>query len=122
MAIKSNRTRRMPPEVKAAYGEIEQGVKHLGKSIAEIRQGLRRAERNIQADARARIRTLRQEAKTQLAGLQTQQREVTRTLRQLASAAEGSWEDVKRSADTVLDQARTVASAVIERFRGALGR
>ena len=50
-------------EKRAAYGEIKQGAKHLEKSIGEIRKGLRKAERQIEADARARVRELRTDAR-----------------------------------------------------------
>jgi hypothetical protein len=60
------RSVKMSAQVKAAYGEVQGGVKSLGKAITEIQQGLRRAERKIEADARARIRALRQDAKAQL--------------------------------------------------------
>jgi predicted negative regulator of RcsB-dependent stress response len=116
------RSRKMSPEVKAAYAQVEAGVRSLGKSIAEIQQGFRKAERKIEADARSRIRELRQEAKTQLAGLQSKQHEVAKTLRSLGTAAEGSWQDVKATADTVLAEAKTAAASVVERFRNALGR
>ena len=99
MASRSKTMRSMPPEVKAAYAEVEKGVKHLGKAMSEVQQGLRRAERKIEADARLRIRTLRS----------------------LATAAEGSFQDVKRSADTLLAEARTTAASVVERLRSALG-
>lgn len=122
MATRSKTMRRMPPEVKAAYSEVEKGVKHLGKAMSEVQQGLRRAEKKIEADARARIRALRQDARMQLAGLKTQRREVSRTLRSLATAAEGSFQDVKRSADVLLAEARTTAASVVERLRGALGK
>jgi hypothetical protein len=111
----------MPPEVKAAYANVESGVKNLGKSIAEIQHGLRRAERQIEAEARARIRALRQDAREQLTGLQAKRREVTQTLGRIASAAEGSWQDLKQSADTILAEGRTMASSVIDRFRNAIG-
>ena len=68
------RSVKMPPEVKAAYGEIQGGVKDLGKAINEIQQGVRRAERKIEADARARVRALRQEAKVQLGTLRAKER------------------------------------------------
>ena len=111
----------LPPEVKAAYSEIEGGVRSLGKSMTEIQQGLQRAERRIEADARARIAALRRDAKTQLSGLRSREREVARTLKGLSVAAEGSWQDLKQTADTILTEARTAAASVIERFRAALG-
>jgi hypothetical protein len=112
---------KMLPEVKAAYAEIEGGVRSLGKSIAEIRQDLRKAERKIEADARTRIRALRADAKTPLKALQSREREVSRTLKSFAAAAEGSWHEVKQSADAILADARATAASVIERFRHALG-
>ena len=45
---------------------------------------------------------------------------MTRTLRSLGSAAEGSWQDVKQSADVMLAEGKSVAASVIERFRNAL--
>jgi ElaB/YqjD/DUF883 family membrane-anchored ribosome-binding protein len=117
-----SRTRKMSPEVKAAYAHVERGVRGLGKSIEDIQRGLREAERKIEADARARIRDLRKEARAQVAALQTRRAEVSKTLRSLASAAGGSWEDVKESADTMLAEGRAAAASVVERFRSALGR
>ena len=111
----------MSPEVKEAYVQLQSGVKSLGKSIAEIRQGLRKAERKIEADARARIRALRQDSRAQLAALKSRRRDITQTLKRLTAAAGGSWEDIKQSADAALADARTTAASVIERFRSALG-
>jgi hypothetical protein len=125
MMAATRRTKRtgstMPPEVKAAYKEIDGGVRRLAKSIAEIEHAVRKAERKIEADAHARIRTLRQEAKAQLNSLQARRREVSRTLKSLAVVAEGSWREVKESADSILAEARATAASVIERFRNALG-
>ena len=112
---------KMSPEIKEAYMQLQSGAKSLGKSIAEIQQGLRKAERKIEADARARIRGLRQDARTQLAALKSRRRDVAQTLKRLGAAAGGSWEDVKQSADAALADARTTAASVIERFRNALG-
>jgi len=98
---------RMPPEVKTAYGEIQGGLKSLGKAITEIQQGLRKAERKIEADARARIRALRHEAKVQLATLRAREREASQGLRELQGAAEGSWRDVKQTADGLVPFRRT---------------
>ena len=111
---------RMSPEVKATYAHIQSGVRSLGQSIEEIRRGLRKAERKIESDARARIRLLRKDARAQMAALQSRRQEVSRTLRSLATAAGGSWEDVKRTADSVLAEGKAGASSVIERFRNAL--
>ena len=52
---------KMSPEVKRAYAQVEKGVRGIGKSIADIQQGLRKAERKVETDARARIRGLRDE-------------------------------------------------------------
>lgn len=111
----------VPPEVRAAYREIDKGVRQLARSITEVQSGLRQAERRIEADARARIRELRKEARTQLAVLQERRREATKMLKGLSGAAEGSWRDVKEAGDRVLADARGVASAIIERFRRAIG-
>ena len=46
---------------------------------------------------------------------------MAKTLKSLRAAAEGSWREVKESADAVLADARATASSVIERFRIALG-
>lgn len=120
-----NRSKRpdstMAPEIKEAYAQVQSGVRSLGKSIAEIQQGLRKAERKIEADARARIRALRQDARAQLAVLESRRRDVTQTLKRLAAAAGGSWRDIKESADAALADARTTAASVLERFRNALG-
>lgn len=119
---RTKRTRsKLPLEVRAAYTEIEGGVRSLGRSIAEIRFCLRKAERKIEADARARIRALRQEARAQLDNLRSREREASRTLERLAAAAGGSWREVKQSADAILADAGAVAASVVERFRTALG-
>jgi hypothetical protein len=110
----------MPREVRAAYGEIQKGVAHLDGSIAEIRTGLRRAERKIEMDARRRISDLRKEARAQMRALQGKQREASRTLKKLSAAAGESWREVKRSADSILSDARATAATVAQRFRTAL--
>src|SRR5574341_1478594 len=102
----------MSREAQAAYGEIQKGVKHLEQSITEIRQGLRKAEQRIEADARLRIRELRKEAGSQLKVLQSKQHEAARTLKKLSAAAGESWRDVKKSADSVLADARAAAASV----------
>jgi hypothetical protein len=112
---------KLPPEVKAAYAELEGGVRGLTKSIGEVRSLLRKAERKIEDDARARVRALRQDAKTQLKSLQSRQHEVARMLKNLVVAAEGSWRDVKQSADSILADTRATAASMVERFRRALG-
>lgn len=110
----------MSPEAKRAYTQVADGLRSLGKSITELQQTLRQAERRIEADARSRILALRREATTQLRALQTRQRELTRVLRNLTAAAEGSWGEIKQAADVMLAEARHTASAIIERVRAAL--
>jgi hypothetical protein len=119
---RSQRKATMSPEMKTAYAQLEAGVRGLGRSMAEIQQGLRKAERKIEADARARIRALRQEAKQELGVLASRRRDATRMLHAFRTAAEGSWRDVKQSADAILSEARTTAASVIERFRRAFDR
>ena len=108
-------------EARAAYAEIQRGVKDLEKSMAEIQRGLRKAEQKIAADARLRIRELRKDANAQLGVLKTKQREAAHTLKKLSTAAGESWQDIKRSADSFLGDARATAASVVERFRSAFG-
>lgn len=110
----------MSREAQAAYGEIQLGVKHLERSIAEIQHGLRQAEQKIEADARARIRELRKDSLAQLSVLKSKQREAARTLKSLGAVAGESWQTIKLSADSILADARTTAGSVVERFRDAL--
>lgn len=110
----------MSQEARAAYREIRKGLDHLARSIKQIRIGLRKTERRIEADARRRIRALRAEAGAQLAVLQSRQREVARRLRRLAGAAGGSWQEIKRAVDRALADARTVAQSVATHFQEAL--
>jgi hypothetical protein len=111
----------MSREARALYAEVQQGVKHLETSIAEIQQGLRKAEHKLEADARARIRQLRKDARTHLSVLKSKQREAAGALKRASTAAGGSWEDVKHSVDSVLADARATATGVVKRFRDALG-
>jgi len=111
----------MPREARALYAEIERGVKHLEKSIGEIQRGLRAAEQKLEADARARIRALRKDARTQVSVLKSKRREAATVLKRVSSAASGSWDDVKRSVDSVLADTRATAIAVVDRFRSAFG-
>jgi hypothetical protein len=110
------------PEKRAAHDEIKRGVKHLEKSIGEIQKGLRKAERQIEADARARVRALRKDARAQLAAVKGRHREVVRTLQKVSAAAEGSWQQVKQSADVILAEAVGGAASIVERLRKALPR
>jgi hypothetical protein len=96
-------------------------VRHLDKSIGEIERGVRKAEHKLEVDARARIRDLRKDARTQLRVLKSKQREAAGALKLVAPAAGGAWEDIKRTVDTVLVDARTTAAAAVNRFRSAFG-
>jgi len=110
------------PEARAAYGEIQAGLRNLGKSIGEIQRGLRAAERQIQADARKRIAELRREGRAQLVALNLKGREVATTLKQASPLAETSWDDIKQSADAVLGDARAAATSFASRIRDAITR
>jgi hypothetical protein len=121
-AGKPARRKPMPREVRAAVSEMRKGVAHLDSSIADLRSGLMRAERTIEADARRRIRALRAEGRTQLKELQGKQREVGHLLKRLSVAAGESWRDLKRGGDTMLADARRTAAAVGKRFRLAMQR
>lgn len=113
---------KMSPAGKAAYGDIKLGIQHVEKSIGEIQKGLRRAEKAIEADAKARVRQLRKDANAQLASIKGKRREAARLLKNLTAAAEGSWQDVKQSADQVIAEARATASSIADRLRTALQR
>jgi hypothetical protein len=113
---KASRARR------AARDEIKRGMKHLEKSIGEIQQGLRDAERQIEAEARTRIRALQRDARTQLAAVKGRHREVVRTLEKLSTSAEGTWQQVKESADVILADAVKSATSLVKRLKKALPR
>src|SRR5262249_2313195 len=68
-------------EAKVAYAEIQKALIQLKRSAAEIHRSLRKAEQRIEADARARIRDLRKEARTQLAVVQSKRQEAARSLK-----------------------------------------
>ena len=120
--VKKRRGSVMSPAEKDAYTEIKQGIKRVEKSIGDVQKGLRHAEKAIEADAKARVRALRKEAKTQIASLKAKRREAARLMQNLSAAAEGSWQDVKQSADQVLADARATATGIVERIRAALAR
>ncbi len=102
--------------------DVEKCVDRLARSTAEIEVAIRRAEGNIEAHARERIHALRNEARRQLAVLRGHQREASRLLWQLSTAAEGSWDDLKRAAERKLTQARAVVDSMLERFGRAVPR
>jgi hypothetical protein len=108
-------------EARAMYAEIQQGVRHLEKSIGEIQRDLRKAEHKLEADARARIRELRTDARTHLSVLRSKQREAAGTLKRASTDAAGSWADIKRTVDSVLVEARATAAAAVQRLRSAFG-
>jgi septal ring factor EnvC (AmiA/AmiB activator) len=112
----------IPPEAKAAYGEMQKGLRQLARSIGDVQKSLRQAERRIEADARTRIKELRKEANAQIAMLRERQREASGVLRRLSGAAGDSWRDIKDAGDRTLGEARAAASAIVERFRHALER
>jgi hypothetical protein len=121
MARKTTRPKdRMPPEAKAAYRDLQKGAQSVGRAIAEAQKAVRKAERQVEMDARKRISNLRRDARTQIGELQSRQRDLGKMLKRLAGAAGGSWRDVKASAESMVADARTTASAVVERFRSAL--
>ena len=107
---------------RAAYGEIKRGVAHLEKSIGEIQKGLRGAEKQIEADARRRIRALRKDASAEIASLRRKHRDVARVLDKVSAAAEGSWQQVKKTADGMLADAVGTATALVKRLKKALPR
>lgn len=109
-------------EKRVAYSEIKRGAQHLEKSIREIQRGLLTAERQIEADARARVRALRRDARAQLAALKGRHREVARILGKVSAAAEGSWQQVTRSADAILADAVNRAASLVKRLKKALPR
>ena len=107
---------------RAAYGEIKRGVAHLEKSIGEIQKGLRDAERLIEADARKRVRALRKDASAEIAALRRRHRDVARVLDKVSAAAEGSGQQVKKTADGMLADAIGTATALVKRLKKALPR
>ena len=119
MSVAGRAQKAMSPEARAMYVEIQQGVRHLEKSIGEIQRGLRKAERKLEADARARIRELRTDARTHVSVLRSKQREAAGTLKRASTDATGSWADIKRTVDSVLVEARATAAAAVQRLRSA---
>lgn len=112
----------LSPEKRAAQREIQRGIAHLGKSIAEIRRGLGKAERQIELDARKRIAALRKDGRAQLAGLAAKRREVLANLKQASASAGASWDELKQSAESALADAIHTAGSYVNRIRDALTR
>jgi len=109
-----------PRAARAAQGQLEKGVREIEKAIADVQQGLARAERRIETDARQRIRGLQKEGHAHMRTLEEKRREATRLLGKLSAAAGESWEDITKTAQTMINEARTTAVAVVERFRNVL--
>ena len=110
----------MSREARAAYGEIHTNDKQLEKFIAEIRRDLNKVERRIETDARARIRDFRKQTRAALNVVQSRRREAARTLKRLSTSTGESWREIKQASDSMLADARTTATSVIDRFRHAL--
>ena len=83
------------PQWRAAYREMQQGVRRLEVSIGDVRAGLHFAERSIRHQARERILGLRREA-------------------------DESWSEIRASFDAIVADARATAASVAARFREAL--
>ena len=111
----------MSREAHAAYVEVKRCVRQLDKSVSEIQRGLRRTERQLAADARARIRGLRKDANMTLRALKVKQREAAATLTRVSNAAGGTWDDISRTVEAFVAEARAAATAAVDRFRTALG-
>ena len=109
-----------PRRQQAAQGQLERAVRQIETAITDVQRGLARAERRIETDARRRIRGLQKEGRAQMRALEAKRREASRLLGRLSAAAGGSWEDIAKTVQTMVSEARTTARAVVERFRGAL--
>jgi len=112
----------MSVEARAIYADVQKCVKQLDKSIGEVERGVRKAEHELAAAARVRIRELRKDARIQLSVLKAKQREAASTLTLVPPAPDGgAWADIKRTVDTVLADAQSTASAAVNRFRHPWG-
>ena len=110
----------MSREARAAYTEVQTGVKNLERSIADIQRRAARAERSVEANARRQIRELRGQARAQMKALDARRREAARVLKRISVSVGESWRDAKRAADSILHEARTTAASVVDRFRHAV--
>jgi hypothetical protein len=110
----------MSREARAAYAEVQSGLRKMEKSIAGIRRRATRAERRVEADARREIRELREQARTHTKTLQARRREAARALKTISVSAGQSWRDAKRAAHSILHDARTTAASVVDRLRRAV--
>ena len=100
--------------------ELEKAVADLVRAVADIAVALRRAETEIEAQARDRIRMLREDAKEQLALLYGRFTEAKRLVAELATAYEGSSDSRQRAARRALTDARRIADTMIARCRRAM--
>jgi hypothetical protein len=110
----------MSREAHVAYVEVQRCVRQLDKSVSEIQRGLRRAERQLEADASARIRELRKDAHVPLRALKVKQREAAATLKRVSNAASGTWGDITHMVETFVAEAKATATAAVDRFRAAV--
>jgi hypothetical protein len=56
-----------------------------------------------------------------LSALKSKQRVAASILKRVSVAAGDSWVDIKRTADSMLADARATATAAVSRFRSAVG-
>ena len=100
--------------------ELENDVRRLAYSIAEIAAALRTAEAEIEADARGRIGRLREEAREQLAVLYGRYQNAMRLVSHLVMATEDSRGEIPEAAHRTVKEACTVANAMVARLRRAV--
>jgi hypothetical protein len=120
--IMANARKKASRSTNRARVDVEKGVDQLAKAVDRIPVALRRAEQQIELDARNRIRELRKDARKQLGVLRARKREADRVLARLSTAGQESWGDLKRAAYRALADARTVADGMAERFRRAVAQ
>ena len=97
--------------------DLQEGVAQLARAIEVIESLLQRAEQEVRAGARERIRQLRTEAREPLLALRGYEREAMQTLIHLSRAPKGSWGDLQQAADRALTEAHKTAHSIIERCR-----
>ena len=116
----SDRRAQISETVRSGAGDLQNEVARLARSVAEIEVTLRSVEAEIEADACERIRTLRSQAKQQLAVLRSRHQRARRLVSQLLTAPESSWNELQREARRALTETRTVADAIIAHLRRAV--
>jgi hypothetical protein len=103
----------------AAQGiELQRRVDRLARMVEQIEISLRRAEQEIEADAKDRLRRLHTEARAQLLVLREHEREAGRILLRLSGTGSSRGGDLQRAADGALQDASKVADAILKRCRG----